>query len=267
MPSLIDDMAVVSEMAAREIERAFLWIALAGLAAVAAFAAAADATQYSCLSIVTAAKRIGKWDALKAWIAASGLRDEWEKCSYVSDDSPQYAAATNALVAGGVLTAAEVAAVLAESVDPAVPDDLLRRAYAEDMKSLSGRVRWHGAVTNTVFDRAALVKRQFHADGYVHEEAFRESAPPSVQAQLSAAERKALAKERRRRAAQDRERKRLARVAIPTTNMTAEVQKAMASKRWPEDLAEAYLRHELNTLVGTNVVGATVTPQSTRPQQ
>lgn len=234
---------------------------IAALAAVAALALAADATQYSCLSIVTAAKRIGKWDALKAWIAASGLRDEWEKCSYVSDDYPQYAAATNALVAGGVLTAAEVAAVLAESVDPAVPDDLLRRAYAEDMKRPEGRVRWHGAVTNVVFDRAALVKRQFHADGYVHEEAWKESAPPSMREQLDAAERKALAEERKRRAAAARERKRLARIALLTTNMTEEVQKKMASMRWPEDLAAAYLRHELNRLVGTNVVDATVTPQ------
>lgn len=40
MPSLVDDIAVVSEMAARELERAFLWLALAGLAAVAALAAA-----------------------------------------------------------------------------------------------------------------------------------------------------------------------------------------------------------------------------------
>ena len=43
--------------------------------------------------------------------------------------------------------------------------------------------------------------------------------------------------------------------------MAYNVQITMKGKKWPEDLATVYLRHELNTLVGTNFVNAIVTPK------
>lgn len=54
----------------------------------------------------------------------------------------------------------------------------------------------------------------------------------------------------------------VARIALLTTNLTAEVSALMKRKTWPEELARLYLLHELNTLKGTNVVNATISPQS-----
>lgn len=171
------------------------------LAACLGWGAPAEATQYSCLSIITEAKAIGKWDALKGWIDAAGLADEWGKCSYVSDTYPQYAAITNALVAGGVLTQEEADGILRNSVDEAVPDAAIRALYAREMATEAGRTRWHGRRVKTEEDMTNLVQTVTYEDGY------RFSRPFSNQ-KLSVEARFALEQKRREEA----ERRRLARL-------------------------------------------------------
>lgn len=73
--------------------------------------------RYSKLKIVVAAKAAGKWDALKAGIAAADLADEWAACQYIEDGDPSFVAATNAVVAAGVATAEEIAAFLKSAID------------------------------------------------------------------------------------------------------------------------------------------------------
>lgn len=224
----------------------------------------AGATQYSKLALITAAKQAGRWTDLKGWIVSAGLMDEFQNCVYLSDEYPQFAAITNAIVSGGAASAADVAAILAASKDTAIADNLLRRAYDSDMGSEGGRKRWHGAVTNTVFDTNALVKVQIHADGYRHTEPCHVAQPRSIEERISAAERKARA-EAAAKARAEREAKRKAdRIALLQTNLTAEVSALMARKRWPEDLARLYLQHELNTLIGPVEVSADVKPQGVR---
>ena len=222
----------------------------------------ASATQYSCLSIITATKRIGKWDALKTWIASPGLKDEWDKCNYVSDAYPQYAAVTNALVQSGVITQDEIAQVLAESIDPAIPDDLIHRVYSNDMSNDTGRARWHGKIARTHFDTNALVKTTWYADGYEFREHFESKRVPSVLQQLTEAERKALADQRKAAMAHRKERIRQDRINDLTTNMTANVESLMQRRQWPEELARLYLQTELNKLIGTNTVDAVIGPKN-----
>ena len=116
---------------------------LATIVLTAALCSAASAVQYSKLGIITAAKSAGKWDVLKSWIATAGYTDEWQAAAFFSDQYPQFAQITNAVVASGVATAQEVEAILAAARDTA-PDALLAAAYAHDMQSSSGRARWHG---------------------------------------------------------------------------------------------------------------------------
>lgn len=73
--------------------------------------------RYSKLEIVVAAKAAGRWDALKAGIAAADLEDEWNACQYIEDGDPSFVAATNAVVAAGVATAEEIAAFLEQAID------------------------------------------------------------------------------------------------------------------------------------------------------
>lgn len=73
--------------------------------------------RYSKLKIVVAAKAVGKWDALKAGIAAADLEDEWNACQYIEDGDPSFVAATNKVVAAGVATAEEIAAFLEQAID------------------------------------------------------------------------------------------------------------------------------------------------------
>lgn len=73
--------------------------------------------RYSKLKIVVAAKAAGKWDALKAGIAAAGLEDEWAACQYIEDGDPAFVSATNAVVAAGIATADEIAAFLKSAID------------------------------------------------------------------------------------------------------------------------------------------------------
>ena len=73
--------------------------------------------RYSKLKIVVAAKAVGKWDALKAVIAAADLEDEWNACQYIEDGDPSFVAATNKVVAAGIATAEEIAAFLEKAID------------------------------------------------------------------------------------------------------------------------------------------------------
>ena len=77
-------------------------------------------TRYSKLQLITAAKKRGKWDALKAFIAQAGYEDEWAACQFLSSDYAQFAAAKAAIVAAGIATAEEVEVILAASVDEEV---------------------------------------------------------------------------------------------------------------------------------------------------
>ena len=73
--------------------------------------------RYSKLKIVVAAKAAGKWDTLKAGITAADLADEWNACQYIEDGDPSFVAATNAVVAAGIATAAEIAEFLGAAID------------------------------------------------------------------------------------------------------------------------------------------------------
>ena len=221
----------------------------------------AGATQYSKLALITAAKQAGRWDALKAWIASADLQDEFQNCVYLSDEYPQFAAITNAIVSSGAATSQEVAAILSASKDPAVADALLRRVYDKDMGSPDGRVKWHGAVTNTVFDTNALVKVQYHADGYVHRQSFRSAAAMGIGERISAAEMKNRLEAQKKAAAEAAAKREADRIALLQTNLTAEVSALMKRRKWPEDLATLYLKNELNQLMGTVTVEGTITPQ------
>lgn len=221
----------------------------------------AEATQYSKLALITAAKQAGRWDALKAWIASAGLQDEFQNCVYLSDEYPQFAAITNAVVSSGAATSQEVEAILSASQDPAVADALLRRVYDKDMGSPNGRVKWHGAVTNTVFDTNALVKVQYHADGYVHRQSFRSAAAMGIGERISAAEMKNRIEAQKKAAEEAAAKRKADRIALLQTNLTAEVSALMKRRKWPEDLATLYLKNELNKLKGTVTVEGTITPQ------
>ena len=222
----------------------------------------AGATQYSKLALITAAKQAGRWDALKAWIASADLQDEFQNCVYLSDEYPQFAAITNAIVSSGAATSQEVAAILSASKDPAVADALLRRVYDKDMGSPNGRVKWHGAVTNTVFDTNALVKVQYHADGYVHRQSFHSAAAMGIGERISAAEMKNRLEAQKKAAAEAAAKRKADRIALLQTNLTAEVSALMKRRKWPEDLATLYLQNELNQLMGPVTVEGTIPPQA-----
>ena len=77
-------------------------------------------TRYSKLRLIAAAKKRGKWDAIKAFIETAGYWDEWLVCQYLADDYEGFAdikaRAANALG----MTAEEVDAMLAEAIDEEV---------------------------------------------------------------------------------------------------------------------------------------------------
>ena len=74
-------------------------------------------TRYSKLRLIGAAKKRGKWDAIKSFIETAGYWDEWLVCQYLADDYEGFAdikaRAANALG----MTAEEVNAMLAEAID------------------------------------------------------------------------------------------------------------------------------------------------------
>lgn len=138
---------------------------------------------------------------------------------------------------------------------------MLDRVYSNDCQTAEGRKRWHGKVTRTVIDTNALTKSQIHEDGYVHVSRFHCSVPHSIDDKISAAERKARKEEAKRHHDAAEAKKKADRIANLQTNMTALATALAARKKYPIDLATMLLQHELNTLIGTNVVNATFTPQ------
>ena len=141
-----------------------------------ALAHQARAVQYSKLGIVTAAKAAGKWEMVKAWINEAGYADEWQAAAYFSSDYPLFAAITNQVVTSGLATCAEVEAFLAAARDTA-PDAMLSGVYARDMKTDSGRRRWHGDFKShfeTNVAERTIRRVDVFDDGYVHVEKGRE---------------------------------------------------------------------------------------------
>ena len=111
------------------------------LALSAALAAEAGAAQlYSKLGIVAAVRELGRLEAMNDWIDRAGYRDEWLACQVFSDGYPAFAAITNAVVASGLATAGELAAVLAA----ARADDALGRLVALVESDQGLRERYHG---------------------------------------------------------------------------------------------------------------------------
>lgn len=148
-----------------------LWYA-ACFAAGLAIALTCEATQYSKLQIIILAKERGVWPAVKSFISAADLEDEWASCQYLTDDNSQFVAATNALVAAGVATAADINYILERAVDAAVPDAALRRVYDKENNTGTGRVKWHGAKVREEVDVTNMVRITTYEDGTV----FRDEA-------------------------------------------------------------------------------------------
>ena len=73
--------------------------------------------KYSKLKLITAAKAAGKWDEVKAAIAAMNLEDEWLACQFITSDYPAYMAATNAVIIRVIATEAEVKAFMRQAED------------------------------------------------------------------------------------------------------------------------------------------------------
>lgn len=73
--------------------------------------------KYSKLKLIVAAKAAGKWDDVKAAIAAMDLEDEWNACQFITSDYPAYVAATNAVITRGIATEAEVKAFMRQAED------------------------------------------------------------------------------------------------------------------------------------------------------
>ena len=148
----------------------------------------ASAAHYSKLGIITAAKQLGRWPALKAWIAEAGYSDEWDAASFLSDDYPQFAAITNSICATGIASSEEVAAILSASIDTA-PDALLVALYDREIKTEAGRVKWHGKRTAYREDTNTLTFVTTYADGWQYSQPFTVVKPQSLEARLAAAAR------------------------------------------------------------------------------
>lgn len=222
-------------------------------AVVLAVAGFANATQYSKLAIITAAKQYGIWPQMSAWIEQSGFKDEWLACQYLSDDYPQYAAITNGLISAGVPTET-FQAIIRAAEDTAVPDDVFRRMYDREMKTSKGRVKWHGPVVTNIIDTANLKRIQVFEDGYTWTEAFKPVTNTSAGDRIAAAERE--------KARQEAEAKRkAARIAELETNMDALAEKLAKEKDYPFELAKMLLQNELSKLRPVETVNATITPQ------
>lgn len=233
---------------------------LAIIVLTAALSSALFAAQYSKLGIITAAKSAGKWDALKSWIATAGYTDEWQAAAFFSDQYPQFAQITNAVVASGVATAQEVEAILAAARDTA-PDALLAAAYAHDMQSSAGRARWHGGNPTSEYrtnETTRIIERaDIYPDGWEYiDPASRRKALTPEEAAARAASRR-TAKQARidsLRAQLDALREQL---TVPATNDELIVSQAHARIRI------ASIQRTLDRLTApasTNEVVITVTP-------
>ena len=226
----------------------------------AALSSALFAAQYAKLGIITAAKSAGKWDVLKSWIATAGYTDEWQAAAFFSDQYPQFAQITNAVVASGVATAQEVESILAVARDTA-PDALLSIAYAHDMQSSGGRARWHGGNPVQEFrtnETTRIIERaDIYPDGWEYiDPASRRKALTPEEAAARAASRR-TAKQARIDSLQAQLDALREQLTVPATNDELIVSQAQARLRI------ATIQRTLNRLTApasTNEVVITVTP-------
>lgn len=223
-------------------------------------AVSVQATQYSKLSIITAAKELDRWESLKGWIAAAGIQDEFQNCSYLSDTYPQYPSITNMLVQSGVLSIYEIRYILDKSVDTSVPDEMIRRVVDSECLTASGRIKWHGPIVETMVDTNAMTKTNIHQDGFSHVISFASLSAMRIEDRLTNERIRLEHKEELAMAAARREQKRRDRIAELTTNLTAAAASLADAKQYPMELAMLLLQVELSTLVGTNVVHAVTMP-------
>ena len=77
-------------------------------------------TRYSKLRLIVAAKKRGKWDAIKSFIETAGYWDEWLVCQYLADDYEGFADIKSRAANALGMTAEEVDAMLAEAIDEEV---------------------------------------------------------------------------------------------------------------------------------------------------
>lgn len=67
---------------------------------------------FSKLDLITVLKQMGKWDAAKAFIRASGYEDEWIAAQDLVEDHVFFKAAVDAVITQGIVTRAEVDQIL-----------------------------------------------------------------------------------------------------------------------------------------------------------
>lgn len=226
----------------------------------AALCPALSAAHYSKLGIVTAAKAAGKWEVAKAWIVAAGYADEWQAAAYFSDDYPLFAQITNQVVVSGLATDDEVRAFLAAARDTA-PDALLDAAYAHDMRSASGRARWHGGAPVSEYrtnETTRIIERvDTYPDGwtFIAPAARRKALTPEEAAARAASRR--TARQARIEQLQSRIDTLRAQLAVPATNDELIVSQARARL----GIAAAQrLLDRLTAPASTNEVSITVVP-------
>ena len=68
--------------------------------------------KYSTLSIKRELANIGKWDATKELLTASGYWDDYILANYLAENDHVFKVACDALVARGILTEEEIKALL-----------------------------------------------------------------------------------------------------------------------------------------------------------
>ena len=150
--------------------------------------------RYSKLGIVTAARRMGRLEAMNAWIQQAGYWDEWLACQVFQDDYEGFALITNAVVASGLATSAEIAGILEYS---RVENETERlRAVIESDKNL--REKYHGGRIGTYIvtnEQGRLISVDLYGDATAWTNGTTQAMRPPVDPE-------ALAKEMARRAAE-----------------------------------------------------------------
>lgn len=168
-------------------------LALIAAASIAASALAIP-TRYSKLGIVTAARRMGRLEAMNAWIQQAGYWDEWLACQVFQDDYEGFAAITNAVVTSGLATSAEIAGILEASRVENETDRL--RALVESDRNL--REKYHGGKIGTYIltnEVGRLISVDLYGDATAYTNGTTQAVRPPVDPE-------ALAKEMARRAAE-----------------------------------------------------------------
>jgi hypothetical protein len=168
-------------------------LTLIAAATIAASALAVPA-RYSKLGIVTAARKMGRLEAMNAWIQAAGYWDEWLACQVFQDDYDGFSAITNAVVVSGLATSAEIASILEFS---RVENETARLlAVIESDKNL--REKYHGGRIGTYIltnETGRLISVDLYGDATAYTNGTTQAMRPPVDPE-------ALAKEMARRAAE-----------------------------------------------------------------